>query len=170
VCHRDRNSINPRGAAACGSRRQLRAAHHGRERLHERLGCAAVCATKLERRHETRREVDLTNLLLDGTNTVVISVHNIDPGPGLWRLEHQIRVRDANGLPVANVTEFRAGAPRTLFAGRYVVSFPIRMYDVTPDGKRFLMVQDVERQPMKPTHIILVQNWFEELKRRVPTK
>ena len=73
-------------------------------------------------------------------------------------------------VAVSSTTEFRAGAPRTLFEGRYVWSNPIRMYDVAPDGKRFLMVQDVERPPMKPTHMILVQNWFEELKRRVPTK
>ena len=30
------------------------------------------------------------------------------------------------------------------------MSNPIRMYDVAPDGKRFLMVQDVERPPMNP--------------------
>jgi hypothetical protein len=45
----------------------------------------------------------------------------------------------------------------------------VRSYDVAPDS-RFLMVRDVERPPLKPTNIILVQNWFEELKRLVPMK
>lgn len=63
---------------------------------------------------------------------------------------------------------FRAGAPRVLFEGKFVSSVPIRIYDAAPDGKRFLMVKDVERPTLKPTHMILVQNWFEELKARVP--
>ena len=45
-----------------------------------------------------------------------------------------------------------------------------RVYDVTPDGKRFLMTEDKARPPLKVTEMILVQNWFEELTRRVPTK
>ena len=73
-------------------------------------------------------------------------------------------------VAVSSTTEFRADAPRPLFEGRYLSSLPGRMYDVAPDGKRFLMVQDAERAPMKPTQMILVQNWFEELKARVPTK
>jgi hypothetical protein len=73
-------------------------------------------------------------------------------------------------VAVSSTTEFRAGSPRTLFEGRYVWSNPIRMYDVAPDGKRFLMVQDVERAPMKLTHMVMVQNWLDELKARVPTR
>lgn len=45
----------------------------------------------------------------------------------------------------------------------------IRGYDVTADGQRFLMVKTKERPPIKPTEMVLVQNWLEELKRRVPT-
>jgi hypothetical protein len=45
----------------------------------------------------------------------------------------------------------------------------VRGYDVTSDGQRFLMVQNTERPPIKPTYIVLVQNWFEELKHLVPT-
>ena len=37
------------------------------------------------------------------------------------------------------------------------------------DGKRFLMVMLEERKPHRITEMILVQNWFEELKRLVPT-
>ena len=46
-----------------------------------------------------------------------------------------------------------------------------RNYDVARDG-RFLMVKDVT--PTDPAsarkHLVLVQNWFEELKRLVPTE
>ena len=35
---------------------------------------------------------------------------------------------------------------------------------------RFLMVQQKERPPVKVSEMILVQNWLEELKARVPGK
>jgi hypothetical protein len=46
------------------------------------------------------------------------------------------------------------------------------MYDVSADGKRFLMIKEtsVADEPPSSARIILVQNWFEELKRLVPTK
>jgi hypothetical protein len=62
-----------------------------------------------------------------------------------------------------------AGAPKILFEGAYVQYAATRGYDVTPDGRRFLMVQPKDRPAHKPRHMILVQNWVEELKRRVPT-
>jgi len=40
-------------------------------------------------------------------------------------------------------------------------------YDVSPDGQRFLMLEPVE--PVDATEIMLVQNWFQELKPLVPT-
>ena len=36
-------------------------------------------------------------------------------------------------------------------------------------GQRFLMVKTGERKPQAATELILVQNWFEELKSLVPT-
>ena len=47
-----------------------------------------------------------------------------------------------------------------------------RTYDVSPDGRRFLMIKEIGGvdQPTTSARFILVQNWFEELKRRVPTK
>jgi len=55
-----------------------------------------------------------------------------------------------------------------LFQGRFNVNAQVRGYDVTPDGRRFLMVQTMERPPITTTQIVLVQNWHEELRRRVP--
>jgi hypothetical protein len=57
-----------------------------------------------------------------------------------------------------------------LFKGPFAGQGVTRGYDVNPDGQRFLMAQTKERPPTKVTQIVLVQNWAEELKARVPTK
>ena len=44
-----------------------------------------------------------------------------------------------------------------------------RNYDVSADGQRFLMVKQPANQAAAP-QIVVVQNWFEELKRLVPVK
>ena len=47
-----------------------------------------------------------------------------------------------------------------------------RDYDITPDGERLIMLFPVDRidgsEASRP-QIIVVQNWFEELRRLVPT-
>lgn len=48
-------------------------------------------------------------------------------------------------------------------------TIPQRGYDISPGGKRFLMVRYVEREDLVITTIHLVQNWFSELERLVPT-
>ena len=54
-----------------------------------------------------------------------------------------------------------------LFEDRFAwVNHLWRNYDITPDGQRFLMVEGAEEGP--PTEIVVVLNWFEELKQRVP--
>ena len=57
-----------------------------------------------------------------------------------------------------------AAVPKMLFEGRYQFSgTSVSAYDVSPDGRRFLMVQPAEdTQPATQIHIVL--NWFEELK------
>jgi hypothetical protein len=49
---------------------------------------------------------------------------------------------------------------------------PARTYDVSPDGQRFLMIKaaDASDKTSTPTSIVVVEHWFEELKRLVPTK
>ena len=54
--------------------------------------------------------------------------------------------------------------PRQLFSGPFRMGFP--NYDVSPDGERFVMVRYGEESIPR---INVVQNWFEELKRLVPT-
>ena len=68
-------------------------------------------------------------------------------------------------------TGFTPGKPQLLFEKPgYRISTPIRCWDASPDGRRFLMVKLEEREPQPITEIILVQNWLEELKRLVPVK
>ncbi len=71
-------------------------------------------------------------------------------------------------VAVATAPTFVASPPRLLFEGRYGASAQVRPYDVSRDGQRFLMVKQKERAPISASQMILVQNWFEELKARVP--
>jgi eukaryotic-like serine/threonine-protein kinase len=59
--------------------------------------------------------------------------------------------------------------PRVLFKGTYL------SWDISPDGKRFLMIKPPKSTGAGPTEagprkINIVLNWFEELKQRVPVK
>jgi serine/threonine-protein kinase len=65
--------------------------------------------------------------------------------------------------------ELSVGTPRLLFEGRFLPGPPWsrRNYDISPDGQRFLMIK--RKQDLVPTEIIVILNWFEELKRLVPT-
>jgi len=57
-----------------------------------------------------------------------------------------------------------------LFSGPYQRStgFHSYSYDISPDGERFLMIRESE-DDARGSEIIVVQDWFEELKRLVPT-
>jgi hypothetical protein len=73
-------------------------------------------------------------------------------------------------MDIATQPSFSAvGKPRILFEGPYPSLNPtILSYDVSPDGQRFLMLKASE-QSQATTQINIVQNWFEELKQKVPT-
>ena len=65
---------------------------------------------------------------------------------------------------------FVAGKPRMLFeSDGYGWSVPGRNYDVTHDGRRFLMILAGELPSADMTHAIVVLNWFDELKRLAPS-
>ena len=73
-------------------------------------------------------------------------------------------------VDVAPQQSFSAGKPRVLFEGRYnTTATNAANYDVTADGQRFLMIQPAAETPTATSQIQVVLNWFEELKRRVPT-
>ena len=69
---------------------------------------------------------------------------------------------------------FTAGRPRVLWEAmsvRYPAGTGGRTYDVAPDGRRFLFTQQRDDASQPPiTHVVLVQNWLEELKRLAPRK
>ena len=63
------------------------------------------------------------------------------------------------------------GTPREVLQGNYVFDSIHPQYDVTADGRRLLMLQDAATEnggEAGPPSINIVQNWFEELKERVP--
>ena len=62
---------------------------------------------------------------------------------------------------------FRSGTPKVRFEGKYRPAG--RDYDVSPDGKRVVIIRDHE-QKSPTTEIRVVQNWLEDLKQRVPVK
>ncbi len=64
---------------------------------------------------------------------------------------------------------FSPGRPRVLFEASYYSRIVTGAdYGVSPDGQRFLMIKAPEQETVL-TQINVVLNWFEELKRRVPT-
>ena len=66
--------------------------------------------------------------------------------------------------------DFSAGKPKVLFEGQYLrTPGQSPNYDVSRDGKRFLMLKPSDSAEAAPTQINVVLNWFEELKRRVPS-
>ena len=73
-------------------------------------------------------------------------------------------------VPVTTAQGFSMGAPRKLFEGRFKWSAGSRSYDVTADGRRFVMVQWQELTPRPVSQIVIVENWIEELKRIAPSK
>ena len=72
----------------------------------------------------------------------------------------------------ARAGSWSAGATARLLEGRYFTGAGnvIRHYDVTADGQRFLMIKEDPANNAASAQINIVQNWFEELKRLVPTK
>ena len=87
-------------------------------------------------------------------------------------------------VPVSSKGSFIHGNATKLFEGLSLVfdaraasSGPktpggaYRMYDVSPDGKRFLMVREVASRPSSaPVSMVVVLNWFEEVKAKLTSQ
>jgi serine/threonine-protein kinase len=77
-------------------------------------------------------------------------------------------------VETAHGFSFRAPEPVLDITGYEFFRGPPRTYDVSPDGRRFLLVKPVTGTAAdsvaQPLQIVIVQNWTEELKRRVPKK
>jgi Tol biopolymer transport system component len=77
-------------------------------------------------------------------------------------------IRMMSVVVTATSSRFSAGVPTQLFEGVYGGTTPARGWDVTPDGRRFLLTRPIDLPSQPPSQMILVQNFGEELKRRVP--
>jgi Tol biopolymer transport system component len=70
------------------------------------------------------------------------------------------------------------GAPARLFDAAYMLDRSatqggVANYDIAPDGRRFVMVEEARPRNADATDSVQLQiivNWFEDLKQRVPTK
>ena len=97
---------------------------------------------------------------------------SLDGGTGpVWAPNgREIFFRNGNAFLSADISrtpQIRVGRSRVLFTGGYApptISSP--GYDVTPDGNAFIMVQPYAETVV--SRMIVVVNWFEELKRLVP--
>ena len=75
-------------------------------------------------------------------------------------------------VTVTTEPTFRVSRPEVLFDGRYSRRAFLN-YDVSSDGQRFVMISvrhDGDPEASASTTLVLVQNWFEELKRLMPTE
>jgi serine/threonine-protein kinase len=77
------------------------------------------------------------------------------------------------GVSVQSGPGFIAGNPQVVVKNPLVRNPPAitgRMFDVSRDGRRFLLIKAGEgtEQAAPPLQIVVVQNWFEELKRLAP--
>ena len=74
-------------------------------------------------------------------------------------------------VDIETQTTFSAGKPRVLFeAAYYTGGVTGAEYSVFPDAQHFLMMKAKAEQAAALTQINVVQNWFEELKQKVPVK
>jgi hypothetical protein len=72
-------------------------------------------------------------------------------------------------VPVSPGSTFTFKTPTFLFESRYLISPQPPSYDVAEDG-RFLMIKAAASQQRTSPQVVVVLNWSEELRRRVPAR
>ncbi len=72
-------------------------------------------------------------------------------------------------MPIETDPGFTRGNPEVVFEGNYYLAAGGPNYDVSPDGERFLMIKQVQSVSATP-QIVIVQNWFEEVRRLAPVE
>jgi serine/threonine-protein kinase len=111
------------------------------------------------------------------------------PGPGgqvtvsvgggrepTWMPNGEVFYRSLNGdrmfaVSAPTAPALTIGPPVEVFRERFYVApsgSPRPQYDVTADGKRFLIVTEAAETSADRLTIVIVQNWLEELKRLLP--
>ena len=113
-----------------------------------------------------QREIYVTTYPNPGTKWKISTDGGTHP---LWRADgRSLYYRFGDRMMVADISEaggFTASKPRLLFTGDYTYGLNVTIpnYAVTRDGRRFVMIRD-ETTSRGGIHI--VQNWFEELRRK----
>jgi Tol biopolymer transport system component len=106
----------------------------------------------------------------DMANKVIVSTHGGD-WP-LWSPEsRELFYRQGNAVmaaPIQTSPALRVGIPQRLFSAPFVGVDGDRKFDVTPDARRFLMIERVN--PAISRQLVVVQNWQEGLKQHGPTR
>ena len=102
----------------------------------------------------------------------------VSPGGGvepLWgpdgrELFYRVQSGGVFAVTVETNPSFSVGNPEVEIEGDYFRAIG-RNYDISPDGKRFLLIREGEQDAdsASSAQLVLVQNWFQELKRLVPT-
>jgi serine/threonine-protein kinase len=165
----------------------------------ERAGLASISASRLEGDHKQESLIanDFNNwapdLSPDGqwlaytsdeSERAEIYVREFPGLGGKWQVSsgggteaawsrdgRELFFRSVNRMMVVEIEtspRFTVSQPQVLFDGDFHVSRTGRSYDVSLDGKRFLMIQHTRAADATPTFRVAL-NWFEELRRRVPT-
>ena len=69
-------------------------------------------------------------------------------------------------VPIVTEPSLQVGVAELVFEGRFAADLIYeRMYDISPKGDFFIMIQEAEPQPA--TQINVVLNWSKELKRLI---
>jgi eukaryotic-like serine/threonine-protein kinase len=109
-------------------------------------------------------------------------ISNVGGTRAVWSRDgRELFYLDRDGLltsvSVTPGTAFTAGAPRQIlrtgyYRGASTLGLDLRAYDISSDGRRFLMIKDPEAAPAGPpiVNITVVLNWLEELKQRLPSR
>jgi hypothetical protein len=74
---------------------------------------------------------------------------------------------------VKSLNPFLTEAPRLLYKEKsdgYSSTTPVRAWDATRDGQRFIVTRDEESKDKPVTQLQVVLNWTEELQRSVPAR
>jgi len=122
--------------------------------------------------HQGREEVFVCSFPGRQEMTQVSIQGGVEP---VWAPDgKEIYYRDVTGdhvmaVPMNLTSGLQLGKPSILLEGEFKQSTGPwgRNYDITPDGQWFLMINEGENESAA-THIHIVLNWFEDLKRLAP--
>jgi serine/threonine-protein kinase len=109
-----------------------------------------------------------------------VYVRAAEPGGGRWQVSSdgglqphwsangkELYYRIGDKMMVSSVVTqpiFSCGRPRVLFEGSFLLGGAVNDYDLTPDGREFLMLRD-DSPHRGLTEYKVIVNWFQELKK-----